>query len=106
MESAGRGTAQRPTARPAAGEFVAAPAEMLCHRRDLHFSSAAETDAVALIGKFTKEDGDLHISHGERVVDQTLAIFFAGAKTLHLFLRNPDPGQRTFAMQVGERSSE
>ena len=79
---------------------------MLRYGRDIHRSFAAETDAVALIGKFAKEDGDLHVSHGKRVVNQALAIFFTSAKTLYLFLRDPDPGERTFAIQVGERSAE
>ena len=73
---------------------------------DIHFSFAAQADAIAAIGEFAKEDRDLHVGHGERVVDQALAIFFAGAEALHLFLRDPDPGQRTFAMQVGERRAQ
>src|SRR5713226_6340721 len=98
IDNSRHGNVQRSIERAAAGAFVAATAEMLGHGRDIHFSFAAETDAVALIGKFTKEDGDLHVSHGECIVDQPLAIFFTSAEALHLFLRNPDPGERTVAM--------
>ena len=73
---------------------------MLGHAGDVNFPFAAQADAIAAIREFAKEDGNLHVRHGERIVDQALAIFLASAEALHLFLRHPDPGQRTFAMQV------
>jgi len=106
IDNSGHGDGQRPVDRTAAGAFVTAATEMLGHAGDIHCSFAAKADAIAAIGEFAKEDGDLHVGDGERIVDEALAIFFAGAEALHLFLRDPDPGQRTFAMQVGERGAE
>jgi len=91
---------QRALDRTAAGAFVTASAEILGHGRDVDLAFAAEADAQAAISEFAKKNSDLHIAHGERVVDQSLAIFFAGAKARHLLLRDPDPRERTFTMQI------
>src|SRR5271156_1896673 len=82
---------------------MAAAAEMLGHRRDIYFSFAAQADAIAAIGEFAKKYRHLYVGHRERVVDQPFAIFLARAEALHLFLRDPDPGQRALAMQIRER---
>src|SRR6185437_3152 len=48
----------------------------------------------------------LDVANGKRVVDQAFAVFFVGAGSLHLLLRNPYPGDRTFTLQHRKRSAQ
>src|ERR1700744_4035859 len=79
---------------------------MFGYLRDIDLAFAAQAYPIAAVGQFAEEDRDLHIAHREGVVDQAFAIFFACAEALHLLACDPDPGERTFAMEMAEGRSE
>jgi hypothetical protein len=85
---------------------VSTAAEVLGHRGNIHLPFAAQADTKSPIGKFTKENCNLHIGHGKRVIHQALAIFLASAEPMHLLLRYANPRQRTFPMQIRQRSAQ
>src|SRR5438445_10601447 len=85
--------------RATAGACVSAPAELFSNRSDIELSLAAQAHAVSSIGKLTEKCRDLDILNGERIIHQPFTVFFLGYKALHLVTRDPNPGQRPFAMQ-------
>src|ERR1700688_1290184 len=97
IHNAGDRSRQRSFNRAATGALVAAPAKIFGHARNIH-ALASQTHSKTSIRQLTEEDRYLHISYGQRVIDQSLAIFLARAKPLHLFLRHPDPGQGALAV--------
>ena len=93
------GRMQRPIHRTTAGASVATTAEFGCDPRNINLAFATQAHAEAPVGQFTEKSRDLHIADCESVIHQPFAIFFFRAHAIHLLLRDPDPRQRTFALQ-------
>ena len=77
--------------------------EALRHGGHVQLTFAAHADAKAAIAKFAKEGSHLDSMDRECIVHQAFAIFLQGATVLHLLASHPDPGERPFPVQVGER---
>jgi hypothetical protein len=63
---------------------VSATSKLLGDEGDVHLSFAAQTYAIASVAKLAKEESDLNALNTQRVVHNTLAIFFETTAEFHL----------------------
>jgi hypothetical protein len=93
VEGAVEGTAR--------GIFVATAAESFCDGGDVDGSTfAAKTESHAVVGELAEKDGDVDTGDSDGVVDEALAIFFCGSGSSEVTLRDPHPGEATFAVEI------
>src|SRR5690348_372592 len=89
-----------------AGASMATAAEFFGYGGNIEGAFAPQADAEPSFRQFAEEDGDFDIANRQRVIDEAFTVFFSGADPLHLLLSDPDPGQRSLALQRGKRGAQ
>src|SRR6185437_1850454 len=88
------------------GAFVSSSTELLRDGSHIDRALAADGDAYALVGSFTKKHRYLDPRNSKRIVDQAFAIFVEGPTALNVAPVNAHPCKRIFMLKRVERHAQ
>src|SRR5579864_8465339 len=97
---------KRSAHRAATSACMPAATELFSDVRHVQLAFAPQAHPKSSVRQLPQENRNLHVADRERIVDQTLAIFFLCPHSLHLLLRDPYPGERAFPLQRRKRGAK
>src|SRR5262252_1144838 len=98
----GQGTVERTSA----GALVAAATEAFRDPGYVKLSLAAQTHAVAAIGQFAEEGGDLDAADRKDIVHQSFAVLFESVRAFHLLARDPEVADMVVEIEIAQGFAE
>ena len=83
------------------------PIETFGNFGDVYFAFAAQADAaMRCSGNSRRKTAASTPAMDKRVVHNALAVLFSGTGVDHVVVRDPEPGQTAFALEVGKGGAQ
>ena len=80
--------------------LVASASHTFRQRGNIDSPSGAQTEAIAMVGKFPEKYRRFHTGNACGVIDYTPTVFLTGAGAQHILIGNPKPGDAAIVPEV------